>query len=552
MSMRRKNAAIWNVFTLIILAIFLVFVVYPLVLILYKSVINPAGGALTFENLTRFFTRKYYTNTLKNSFKVTIVATLISAALGLSMAYITRQVRIAGSKWLNILIVVSYLSPPFIGAYAWIQLLGRNGFITKFFNQLFGITFEGIYGFAGIVLVFSLQSFPLVYMYVCGALENLDNSLNEAAESLGANNWQRVTGIILPLVMPTVLASGLLVFMRVFSDFGTPMLIGEGYRTFPVVLYNQFMGEVTNDSYFAAALCVIIMAITLVFFFLQRWIARRHTYSMSALKPMQPRTPRPVPRVLCHVFVYFVVLLALLPQIMVVVTSFLKESTPGIFTSEFSLVNYQTIFSKNPLVLSNTYLYGLCAIAFVVVLGIMISYLAVRKRSALTSTVDTLTMLPYIIPGSVLGIAFLYAFAKPPLALTGTAMIIIISLTVRRLPYTIRSSTAIIGQISPSIEEASISLGASEVRSFGEITVPMMLPGVLSGAIMSWVTVISELSSSIMLYRAKTQTLTVSIYTEVIRDCFGNAAAYSTVLTVTSILSLLLFFKLTGRKDISV
>lgn len=550
--MRKKNAPIWTFFTLLILAIFLIFVVYPLILILYKSVINPADNSLTFENFTRFFTRKYYVNTLTNSFKVTIVATLISATLGLLMAYVTRQVRIAGSKWLNILIVVSYLSPPFIGAYAWIQLLGRNGIITKVINALLGIEFQGIYGFAGIVLVFSLQSFPLVYMYVCGALENLDNSLNEAAESLGASNFQRVTGIILPLVMPTVLASSLLVFMRVFSDFGTPMLIGEGYRTFPVVLYNQFMGEVTNDSYFAAALCVIIMAITLVFFFLQRWIARRHSYSMSALKPMQPRTPKPVPRVLCHVFVYLVVLLAMLPQITVIVTSFLRESTPGMFTSEFSFVNYQTIFSKNRLVIGNTYLFGLCAIALVVVLGVMISYLAVRRRSALTSTVDTLTMLPYIIPGSVLGIAFLYAFAKPPLALTGTAMIIIIALTVRRLPYTIRSTTAIIGQISPSIEEASISLGASEIRSFGEIMVPMMMPGVLSGAIMSWVTVISELSSSIMLYRASTQTLTVSIYTEVIRDCFGNAAAYSTVLTVTSVLSLLLFFKLTGRKDISV
>ena len=550
--MRRKNSAIWNVFTLIILAVFLIFVVYPLILILYKSIINPADSSITFENFTRFFTRKYYTNTLLNSFKVTIVATLISATLGLLMAYITRQVKIAGSKWLNILIVVSYLSPPFIVAYAWIQLLGRSGFITQIINRLFGIEFQGIYGFAGIVLVFSLQSFPLVYMYVCGALENLDNSLNEAAESLGANNFQRVTGIILPLVLPTVLASSLLVFMSVFSDFGTPMLIGEGYRTFPVVLYNQFMGEVTNDSYFAAALCVIIMAITLVFFFLQRRVARKHTYSMSALKPMLPRKPRLVPRVLCHVFVYFVVLLALLPQITVIATSFMKESTPGIFTGEFSLINYQTIFSKNRLVLSNTYLYGLAAIALVVVFGIMISYLAVRKRSALTSTVDTLTMLPYIIPGSVLGIAFLYAFAKPPLALTGTAMIIIIALTVRRMPYTIRSSTAIIGQISPSIAEARVSLGASELRSFGEITVPMMMPGVLSGAIMSWVTVISELSSSIMLYRANSQTLTVSIYTEVIRDCFGNAAAYSTVLTVTSVLSLLLFFKLTGRKDISV
>lgn len=548
----KKIAPIWTFFTLLILAVFLVFVVFPLVLILYKSVIDPASNSLTFENFTRFFTRKYYLNTLTNSFKVTVVATLISATLGLLMAYITRQVKIAGSKWLNILIVVSYLSPPFIGAYAWIQLLGRNGVITQVINGLFGIEFQGIYGFAGIVLVFSLQSFPLVYMYVCGALENLDNSLNEAAESLGANNFQRVTGVILPLVLPTVLASSLLVFMRVFSDFGTPMLIGEGYRTFPTVLYNQFMGEVTNDSYFAAALCVIIMAITLVFFFLQRWIARRHSYSMSALKPMQPRTPRPVPRVLCHVFVYLVVLVAMLPQITVIVTSFLKESTPGIFTNEFSLINYQTILSKNSLVISNTYIFGLAAIALVVVFGIMISYLAVRKRTALTSTVDTLTMLPYIIPGSVLGIAFLYAFAKPPLALTGTALIIIIALTVRRMPYTIRSTTAIIGQISPSIEEASISLGASEIRSFGEIMVPMMMPGVLAGAIMSWVTVISELSSSIMLYRAGTQTLTVSIYTEVIRDCFGNAAAYSTVLTVTSVISLLLFFKLTGRKDISV
>ena len=549
---KRRYSPIWTFLAFLILALFVIFVVYPLILILYKSVINPSDNSLTFENFTRFFTRKYYTNTLKNSFAVTVVSTLISATLGLLIAYITRQYKIAGSKWLNICIVVSYLSPPFIGAYAWIQLLGRNGLFTRIINSLFGIQFGGIYGFAGIVLVFSLQSFPLVYMYVAGALQNLDNSLNEAAESLGANNFQRVTGIILPLVLPTVLASSLLVFMRVFSDFGTPMLIGEGYRTFPVVLYNQFMGEVTNDSYFAAALCVIIMAITLVFFFLQRWIASRHSYAMSALKPMLPRVQRTVPKILCHGFVYLVVLLALLPQITVIVTSFLKESTPGIFTGEFSLVNYQTIFSKNPRVIPNTYLFGLAAIALVVVLGVLISYLAVRRKSIVTSTVDTLTMLPYIIPGSVLGICFLYAFAQPPLALTGTAMIIIIALTVRRMPYTIRSSTAIISQISPSIEEAAVSLGASEFRSFGEIMLPMMMPGVISGAIMSWVTVISELSSSIMLYRGNTQTLTVAVYTEVIRDCFGNAAAYSTVLTVTSVLSLLLFFKLTGRRDISV
>ena len=319
-----------------------------------------------------------------------------------------------------------------------------------------------------------------------------------------------------------------------------------------MVLYNQFMGEVTNDSNFAAALCVIIMLITLVFFFLQRWIAARHSYSMSALKPMQPRNLRMLPNILCHLFVYLVVLLAMLPQLTVIVTSFLKESTPGIFTNELSLVNYRTIFSKNPLVIPNTYIFGLAAIILVITFGVLIAYLAIRRKSVITETVDTLTMLPYIIPGSVLGICFLYAFAKAPLALTGTAAIIIIALTVRRMPYTIRSSTAIISQISPSIEEAAISLGSGEVKAFWDVTLPMMMPGVISGAIMSWVTVISELSSSIMLYRASTQTLTVSVYTEVIRDCFGNAAAYSTVLTVTSVLSMLLFFKLTGKRSMSV
>lgn len=543
----------WLLLTLFILGLFLVVVVYPLTLVLYRSVLDPNTGKLTFDYFIKFFSRIYYTNTIINSIKVTTISTLFASLLGLTVAYITRSIRIRGSKWINILIVISYLSPPFIGAYAWVQLLGRNGFITQIINQLFGITFEGIYGFWGIVLVFSLQSFPLVYMYVAGAMKNLDNSLNEAAESLGSNTLQRVMRVIMPLILPTLLASALLVFMRVFSDFGTPMLIGEGYRTFPVVLYSQFMGEVMNDDNFAAALCMIIMIITLLLFFAQRWISRKTSYSMTALKPMAPIKRRGIVNVLSHVFVYSVVALAMLPQATVVVTSFLDAGTGGVFSGKFTLDNYiNTLLTKNNQSILNTYIYGLSAIALVVVLGILIAYLAVRRRSVLTSTVDTLTMLPYVIPGSVLGISFLYAFNRSPLMLSGTAVIIIISLCVRRLPYTIRSSTAIIGQISPSVEEAAVSLGASQARSFVEITVPMMLPGVLAGAIMSWVTVISELSSSVILYTSRTMTLTVAIYTEVIRSSFGNAAAYSTVLTFTSVISLLLFFKLTGKQDISI
>jgi len=551
MNAGKKKLNIWLVLSLVILALFLIFVVYPIGLILYKSILME-DGSISFAYFTKFFSKKFYWSTLINSFKVTIVSTLVSAVLGLIMAYLLRSIKIKGNKYLNILIVISYLSPPFIGAYAWVQLLGRNGVITRILNSVFNTKLNGIYGFAGIVLVFSLQSFPLVYMYVSGALKNLDNSLNEAAESLGCSTVQRVWKIIVPLITPTLLASSLLVFMRVFSDFGTPMLIGEGYKTFPVLLYSQFMGEVSTDAHYAAALCVIVVVITLVLFFLQKYIGNRLTYSMSALKPMEAQKATGIRNVLAHVFVYLVVLVAILPQLTVITTSFL-ETRGASYTGQFTLQNYKNILMpKNINILTNTYLFGLAAILLAVVLGVLISYLTVRKRSFLTSMIDTLTMFPYIIPGSVLGISFLYAFNKKPLLLSGTAIIVIISLCIRRMPYTIRSSTAIIGQISPSVEEAAISLGSTETKSFIKITVPMMMAGVLSGAIMSWITLISELSSSIILYTSKTQTLTVAIYTEVIRSIFGNAAAYSTILTITSILSLMLFFKVSGSEDISV
>lgn len=549
----KKSVNIWTAFTLVILAFFVLFVVYPLFLIMYQSVISPETHELTLDYFTKFFGRKFYWITLVNSFKVTICATLVAAIIGLPMAYVLRSYKIPGSKYINILIVISYLSPPFIGAYAWIQLLGRNGFITQLINSIFGIQFGGIYGFAGIVLVFSLQSFPLIYMYVSGALKNLDNSLNEAAESLGCNAFQRLTQIIVPLVMPSLLAGSLLVFMRVFSDFGTPMLIGEGYKTFPVLIYTQFMGEVSTDDHFAASLCVIVVAITLFLFWLQRLLAKRYSYAMTALKPMQPVEAHGMQKVMSYLFVFGVCFIAMLPQLTVIFTSFLETSGGAVYTGNFSFMNYEnTLFAKDNMSIMNTYMFGICAIVLVVTIGILVSYLTARKPSFMTGLLDTLTMFPYIIPGSVLGIALLSSFNSGIITLSGTALIIIISLTIRRMPYTIRSSTAIISQISPSVEEAAISLGASEFTSFRKVMVPMMLPGVLAGAIMSWITLISELSSSIILYTTHTSTLTVAIYAEVIRSNFGNAAAYSTILTLTSILSLLLFFRVTNKQDISV
>ena len=185
------------------------------------------------------------------------------------------------------------------------------------------------------------------------------------------------------------------------------------------------------------------------------------------------------------------------------------------------------------------------------IIAILIAYLVVRRKNKTNEVIDTLSMVPYIIPGSVIGIALVIAFSSKPLVLTGTAVIMVIALVIRRMPYTIRSSVAILQQIPMSIEEAAISLGSSKMKAFFQITVPMMGNGILSGAILSWVTIITELSTAIILYNLKTITLTLEVYINVTRGSYGVAAAYATILTATTIISLLLFMKFSKNKEIS-
>ena len=176
----------------------------------------------------------------------------------------------------------------------------------------------------------------------------------------------------------------------------------------------------------------------------------------------------------------------------------------------------------------------------------------VRRGSVLNNTIDTLSMLPYIMPGAVIGLALLIAFGKKPFALTGTLAIMIISMVIRRLPYTIRSATATLMQISLSIEEAAISLGASKLKTFTRITVPMMANGILSGAILSWVAIVTELSSSIILYNNKSITLTMSTYVAISRGNYGLAAAFAAILTVVTMVSLIIYLAVSKSEDVNL
>ena len=241
----------------------------------------------------------------------------------------------------------------------------------------------------------------------------------------------------------------------------------------------------------------------------------------------------------------------MLPQLCIIYTSFQK--TAGLmFVPGYSLNSYVMAFSRMGDSIRNTFVFALISIAIIVLLAILISYVTVRRPSAATNTLDTFTMFPYIVPGSILGIALLVAFNKPPIILASTATIIIVAFVIRRLPYTIRSSTAILHQVSPSVEEAAISLGASQMKTFFKITVPMILSGVIAGAIMSWISILTELSTSILLYSAGTKTISIETYTQVIRGNYGVAAALSTIMSAATVISLLIFFKLTGKDEITL
>lgn len=549
--MNKKRLDIWIVISLIIAAIYLLFLIYPLVVLLIKAIVDPVTREITFEHFAKFFSKGYYISTLQNSFIISILATVLSLVVGVPLAYCFQAYKFKGKSFLRILIILSSMSAPFIGAYSWILLLGRNGVLTKFVNSLIpGFSVE-IYGFNGIMLVSVLQLFPLIFLYVEGALKNVDNSLLEASENMGVKGVKRFFKIIVPLIMPTILAGSLLVFMRALADFGTPMLIGEGFRTFPVLIFEEFINEVGGNDGFASTIAFIAIIITTVVFLIQKYLSNKFAFSMSALHPMKERTIKGTKKIGVYLFSYIVVGLAILPQIYVLYTSFLN--TKGmVFQPGYSLKSYEIAFTKLGDTLVNTIVIPLVALVVIVVFSVVIAYLTVRKRNALSNAIDIVSMIPYIVPGTVVGIALLVSFNKQPLLFSGTMFIMVLSLVIRRLPYTIRSSAATLQQIPMSMEEAASSLGASKLKTFMLVTMPMMKNGIIAGAILSWITMISELSTAIILYTVKTQTLTVAMYTEVIRGNYGIAAALSGILTVITVISLVVFLKFSQGKQMEM
>lgn len=547
--MYKKKRDVWTYVSLGIAALLALFLLFPLVNLLRESII--IDGQFTLGEFKKFFSRPYYFMSIFNSTKIALAVTFFSMLIGIPFSYFYTFYKIKGKKLIFVLVLLSTMSAPYIGAYAWILLMGNSGLITNMLKSI-GINNVNIYGYWGIVFVQSLKLFPLVVIYMNGAFRDIDSSLLDAAESMGSVGLDRVKEVVLKLTIPTITAAALLVFMRSFADFGTPILIGRGYSTFPVLIFNQYLGETGTNYHFAAAISVIAVIVTGVIFLIQKYISSKFKFTISAMNPVRPKDFKGVGKFVSPLLNTVLLSTALLPQVYIAFMSF-RNYKNSIMLPGYSFNNYIAALDKNLMrAIGNTVFVSVVALAIIVVLAVLIAYLVVRRSNLFNNSLDTLSMLPYIMPGGVIGIALIISFSHAPFYLSGSLWIMIIALAIRRLPFTSRSATAAMMQVSESVEEAAISLGASKIESFIKVTIPMMSSGIIAGAILSWVSIITEMSSGVILYNNRTITLTLGTYVSVNNGTYGIAAVFATVTSVFTVIFLVLYLKVAKTEDVKL
>jgi len=536
----------WTLVMLATWAILLLLLFLPVGSVLLSSFFDQSGNA-TLENYWNFASDERFQRAFFNTLVVGFGGLAGALILGSIMAFCISRFQIAGSRFVSLLAILALVSPPFIGAYSWIVLFGAGGVIRGWLRE-FGIMMPPIYGLGGILIVFSLKFYPFVYLMVSGALSNVNRSLEEAAEGLGLTPLQRTFKISFPMVFPALSAGGLLALIQSIADFGTPRLLGRGYSVLATEAYTLYSAEVGSNMSMATTISVVLILVSMVFVLLQRFMSRRNVYHGNMInKPSKIRL-RGWRNVLAHFAVYFIGLCGAMPVIISVIYSFRRTSGP-VFKDGFALQSYERILFNLGDVVRNSLTFSFSAVVLIVIAGTIIGVLVARRTTLNTAMLDGAFMIPYVMPGIVIGIAFIAAFNTGPIVLTGTAVIIVLSIFIRRLPYTVRTTSSALRQISPSLEEAAVSLGYSPFQAFLRITVPLIVPGIIAGGMLSFVTAINELSSSLVLYVGSTITMPVRIYLLILDGDFGTAAAMSTILLTLSGIAVYIAFRLMGRNE---
>ncbi|MCP4404155.1 MAG: iron ABC transporter permease [bacterium] len=543
----RKYLTIWNIILLAVAIILFFSILYPMFSIFKASFIGPDTGKFSLESYRTFFRYPYYLRCLRNSLFVSFMSTIFALIIGIPFAFFLSRFHVPGKNILKTLGTLPLVLPTFIGAEAWLLLLGRNGVLFHLFQKIGGVEIPSIYGWKGIVLVFTLQYFPFVFLMVSAAINSIDASIEEAAVNLGSGKLRVFFTVTLPVITPAIFAGALVVFYLSIENFGVPILIGEDFRVLSVQAYNEFISEMGGNPSMAGALSMILLVLTLGITIVQKHWVERKSYTMTALRPPEITRLKPLFTFIIWLFCALVVFIALAPFLVVMFASITKTNGPVMYYGQFSLDNFLRAITIAPRPIINSFFFSTAATSIGIVFGIVVSYLVVRRRGSVSYVLDLLIMLPLAIAGTVLGIALATTYNKGMIVLTGTWMILVLAYFIRKVPFSIKTTSALLHQIDLSIEEASINLGVPPLRSFIKVVIPIMLPGILAGAIIMWVTTLAELSSTIILYYGPWATMTVEVFQRMGSGDFGPASAYATILIISVLVPLFFLNRVLGK-----
>ena len=489
------------------IALFLaLFLVIPVATVIYIAFTEKGTGAFTLVNFADFAATDLFVRSFWNSVYVSALAVVLASLFALPLAYITARFEFRGAAVIQTLGFLPLIMPPFVGAVAMQLLFGRNGTVNLLLDDAFGVKIPFMEGLNGVIFVEAVHYFPFILINLSAALRNIDRTMEEAAQNLGASGFRLFRRIVLPLAMPGYVAGASLVFVKVFDDLATPLLLNVKTMLAPqAYLRVTSIGIADPMGY---VISVVLIAVSVLAMWVSALAMRGKDYAtvQRGGGGLARRRMRPWEQVAAYAVVLLILALVLAPHIGLLLLSFATVWSFSPLPDGFTLAHYARVFGESSVYIKNTLIYASLAGLIDVILGTAIAYLVLRTRLIGRQALDWTASAALAVPGVVLGIGYLRSFYGVSLPggtpLASLWIVIVLALAVRRLPYALRACVAALQQISVALEEAAENLGATRTRTVRRIVVPLMAGGMLAGFISSFATAAVELSATLMLVQS--------------------------------------------------
>jgi len=487
---------------LLIAAFLLAFLVVPVATVVYTAFSNAEGG-FTLAHFAAFAEISLMRESFANSLYVAGMTVLFASLLAVPLAYLTVRFQFRGAVIIQTLGVLPLIMPAFVGAAAMQLLFGRSGSLNLILNELFGFTLPLMQGLNGVIFVETLHYFPFVLLNLAASLAVIDSSMEEAGQNLGASGFRLFRKIVFPLALPGYIAGASLVFIKVFDDLGTPLVLNVTNMLAPQAYLR--VTSIGLEDPIGYVICVILVVFSIGAMGGSWWIVKRRDFAIQSrggvAAPLRKLTPWQ--SVLAYGWIGAVMLLVLSPHLGILLLSLSKVWSFTVLPEQFTLVHYATVFEDSTRMIYNTFLYCGLAALLDVVLGTAIAYLVLRTQLPGRQLLDHMVTVALAMPGLVLGIGYLRTFRGVDFPfigpLTASWLIFVIAYAVRRLPFALRSCMAALSQVHVSLEEAAENLGANRWHTVRRVIVPLMMGGILAGFVTSFVTAAGEISETILL-----------------------------------------------------